>query len=186
MMKKLSYALTFATIAVTILFASSVAANNKQDKDKMSEGMMDMSAMMNEPHHQLAMAYKENMVNFAKALQLATANTTTVDAPFARVVVTEMRRSFDQMQEHHHSHMKLMDEKMKMNMADMMKTMETQVGAIKDDLAALEKEVQASAPDSKNISKYVEDLLKNCDSMSKMHDDKMEHKMGAPNEHKLN
>ena len=192
-MKKLTYVMTLATIAATILITGAVEATSKQDKDKMSQGMMDMSAMMNEPHHQLAMAYKENMVNFAKALRQATTDTNTVDVTLARVMVTEMRRSFDQMQEHQQDHMKAiddkmkaMDEKMKANMADMMKQMDAQTAAIKGDLEALDKEVQTSAPDSKRISSYVEDILKNCDSMSKMHGDMMEHKMAVPKDHKMN
>src|ERR1039458_2905043 len=175
------------------LLAAARTALSQQDKDKMSQGMMDMSAMMNEPHHQLAMAYKENMVNFAKALRQATTDTNTVNAPFARDAVAEMKRSFDQMQEHQQDHMKTMDdkmkamdEKMKTNMAGMMKQMEAQTGAIKEDLAALDKEVQTSAPDSKRISSYVDDILKNCDSMSKMRGDMMQHKMDEPKDHKMN
>jgi len=193
MMTKLSYSATFATIAATILIASAVAATSQQDKDKMSQGMMDMSAMMNEPHHQLAMAYKENLLNFAKALRQATTDTNTVNASFARDAVAEMKRSFDQMQEHQQNHIKAMDgktkamdEKMKADMAGMMKDMDTKTAAIKEDLAALDKEVQTSAPDSKRISSYVDDILKNCDSMSKMHGDMMQHKMEEPKDPKVN
>jgi|CZKC01.1.fsa_nt_gi hypothetical protein len=192
-MKKLFYVIALLAIVATTSIAGAVAATSQQDKDKMSQGMMDMSAMMNEPHHQLAMAYKENMVNFAKALRQATTDTNTVNAPFARDAVAEMKRSFDQMQEHQQDHMKTMDdkmkamdEKMKTNMAGMMKQMEAQTGAIKEDLAALDKEVQTSAPDSKRISSYVDDILKNCDSMSKMRGDMMQHKMDEPKDHKMN
>jgi hypothetical protein len=192
-MKKLFYLIALSAVAATTLIAGAVGTGARQDKDKMSQGMMDMPAMMNEPHHQLAMAYKENMVNFAKALRQATTDTNTVNTPFARVAVAEMKRSFDQMQEHRQEHMKAMDgkmkamdEKMKTDMAGMMKDMDTKTAAIKEDLAALDKEVDASAPDSKRISSFVDDILKNCDGMSKMHGDSMEHKMTDPKDHKMN
>jgi hypothetical protein len=133
------------------------------------------------------------MINFAKTLRQATSDTVTVNAPFARSAVAEMRRSFDQMQQHHRDHMsamdgkiKAMDEKMQAHMADMMKKMEAQESAIKDDLAALDKEAQATAPGSKRIASYVDDILKNCDDMSKMHDEKMDHKIAESKDHKMN
>lgn len=192
-MKKMSYAVTLVTIAAAFFIASAVAAPTQQDKDRMSPGKMDMSAMMSEPHHQLAMAYKENMVNFAKALQQATAGTGVVNVPFARAAVAEMRRSFDLMQQHHMDHMKAMDgkmkdmdDKMKSDMAGMKKDMEAHEMAIKDDLIALEKEVQSVAPDSGKISSYVGDLLTNSDAKCKMCADMMEHKMADPKDHNMN
>jgi hypothetical protein len=82
--------------------------------------------------------------------------------------------------------MKTMDEKMKAQMADMMKQMDAHHSAIQKHLAALDKEVQTSAPDSKNISKYVAEILKDCDAMPKMHGGAMEHKMAGPKDHKMN
>jgi hypothetical protein len=186
MMNMRRHTMLMAAIGLAILAASGIAATAQQKQDEMSQRMMDMSAMMNEPHHQLAMAYKENLVNFAKALHQQAADTITVNPQFARDAVGEMRRSFDQMLGHHQDHMKTMDEKMKERMADMKKKMDAQCDAIKDDLAALDKEAQTSAPDSKTISRYVDDILKNCDSMSKMHDDMKDREMAPPKEHKMN
>jgi hypothetical protein len=192
-MKKLFYAIALSAIVTTTLIAGAVATNAQQEKDKMAPGMMDMSAMLNEPHHQLAMAYQQNMVNFAKALRQATTDTTTVNAPFARAAVAEMKRSFGQMQEHHQDHMKAMDgkmkamdEKMKADMDGMMKDMDIKTAAIKEDLSALDKEAETSAPDSKKISSFVDDILKNCDGMSKMHGGTMDHKMPESKDHKMN
>jgi len=190
-MKKLSYVVTLATIAATILIVSGAAAINQQEPSGMppsskqsqgkmprhEQGMMDMSAMRQEPHHVLAMAYQDNLVNFAKALRHHAAEAKTVNPEFARAAVAEMKRSFDQMQQHHRDHMKTMDEKMKAQMADMMKQMDSHQSAIQEFLAELDKEVQTSAPDSKSISKYVAEILKHCDSMAKMHGKTMEHKM---------
>jgi hypothetical protein len=186
MMKMRPHKAILAVIGFAIITAGGLKAAPQQKQTEMPKGMMDMSAMMNEPQHQLAMAYKENLVNFAKALHQQAADTNTVSPQFARDAVAEMKRSFDQMQEHLQDHMKTVDEKMKAHMADMMKKMDAQCDAIKDDLAALDKEVQTSAPDSKTVSKYVDDILKNCDDMSKMHDDMMTHEMAMPKDHKMN
>lgn len=196
MTKKLSYLVALATFAATILTVSGAAAISQQGHSGMpssskpsqgtmpqhQHGMMDMSAMKQEPHHVLAMAYKDNLVNFAKALHHHAAMAKTVNAEFARAAVAEMRRSFDQTQQHHQAHMKTMDEKMKAQMADMMKQMDAHHAAIQEHLTALDKEVQTSAPDSKSISTHVAELLKHCEGMSKMHGGAMDHKMAGPKE----
>jgi hypothetical protein len=194
MIKARPYTMILAVISLTILITSGVAATSQpkqgeMPKGKMSknrQGMMGMSAMRKEPHHLLAMAYKDNLVNFAKALRQQAAVTKTVNPEFARAAVAEMRRGFDQMQQHHQDHMKTMDEKMKAQMADMMKQMDAHHLAIKEHLAALDKEVQTSTPDAKSISKYVAEILKHCDGMAKMHAGTMEHKMAGPKDHKMN
>ena len=185
-MRKLSYGVTLATIAAAILIVSAVAATSQQKPGEMPHGKMDMSAMKQEPHHLLAMAYRDNLVNFANALRQQAAAAATVNPEFARAAVAEMKRSFDQMQKHHQDHMKTMDENMKAQMAEKMKQMDAHHSAIQDFLAALDKEAQTSAPDSKSISKYVAEILKHCDGMGKMHGGAMEHKMAAPKEHKMN
>ena len=194
MIKTRPYTMILAVISLTILITSGVAATSQQKQGEMpkgqmpqhQQGMMDMSAMKQEPHHLLAMAYKDNLVNFAKALRQEAVEPKTVNPEFARAAVAEMKRSFDQMQQHHQDHMKTMDEKMKVQMADSMKQMDAHHSAIQGFLAALDKEVQTSAPDSKSISKYVAEILKHCDGMSKMHAGTMEHKMAGPKEHKMN
>lgn len=182
-----------AIVGFVLLIPGAAAATRHQDTGGMPQGtmsknqggMMDMSAMMQEPHHQLAMAYKQNLKNFAKALRDEAAKTTTVNPEFVRDAVSEMKRSFDLMQQHHQDHRKKMDDKMKAHMSDMMKQMEAQDSAIQEALAGLDKEVQNSAPDSKNISNYVATILKNCD-MSKMHGEMMKHPMAQPTDHKMN
>ena len=199
MMKKLSYKVTLATIAATILMVSGAAAITQQEHSGMppssqpsqgtkphhQQGMMDMSAMMQEPHHVLAMAYKDNLMNFAKALHHEASQTKPMNPEFAREAVAEMKRSFGQMQQHHRDHMKTMDmntmdDKMKAKMADRMKQMDAHHSAIQEHLDALDKEAHTSAPDSKSIAAHVAELLKQCDGMSKMHGGAMDHKMADP------
>ena len=198
MKKTLSCVAPLATIAATILIVNGAAASSQQmpdgmppsskpSQDKMpqhQQGMMDMSAMMQEPHHVLAMAYKDNLANFAKALRQEAVETKTVNPEFARAAVAEMKRSFDQMQQHHQDHMKTMDEKMKAQMADRMKQMDAHHSAIQEHLDALDKEAHTSAPDSKSIATHVAELLKQCDSMSKMQSGMMNHKMAGPTNQK--
>ena len=118
-------------------------------------------------------------MTFAKTLRDGTADATAVDAVFARAAVEEMTRSFAQMQVHHLDHMKTMDDKMKVQMADMMKQMDKHHAAIQEHLTALEKDVQATAPDAKSITTHVTAIITQCDGMSKMQAGTMEHKMGG-------
>jgi len=199
MIKKLSYVVTLATIAATILIASGAAAISQQghsgmpQRSKQSQGgmpqhrqsMRDMSAMMQDPQYVLAMAYKENLVNFAKALHHEAHQTKPINPEFARAAVAEMRRSFDLMLEHHQDQMKAMDEQWKSRMADTMEQMDAHHAAIGEHLTALEREVQAAAPDEKGVSEHVAEILKQCDRMSKMHGRTMKHKMATPKDHKM-
>ena len=80
---------------------------NAKDKAAMG-GMKDkmaMSGMMEGPHHALAMAYRDNLVTFAKALRGQVTHAKAVDLDLARPAVAGMRRSFDQMKEHHQAQM---------------------------------------------------------------------------------
>jgi hypothetical protein len=198
MTHKRSYAVLLATIAATTLIESGAASINqqghsgmllsdRQSQGKMSEhqpGMMDMSAMKQEPHHLLAMAYKDNLVNFANALRQEAAESKTVDAGFARAVVAEMKRDLNQMRRHHQDHMKTMDEPMKVHMADMMKQMDAHHSAIQEHLTALDRDVHTSAPDAKSISMHVAGILEHCDGMSGMRTGTMEHEMAGPKDRK--
>jgi len=195
---KLSHVVPLAGIATVILSVSGIAAmaqqggSGKPASEKPSPAtvhqhqhdMMDMSAMKQEPHHVLAMAYKDNLVTFCTALRNHANEAKQVNTEFARAAVAEMKRSFDKMQQHHSDHMKTMDDKMKAQMADRMKQMDAHHASIQEDLAALDKEVNNSAPDAKSISKYSSDLLKQCDAMSAMHGASMEHKMAQPKDQK--
>jgi polyhydroxyalkanoate synthesis regulator phasin len=129
---------------------------------------MDMSSMMNEPHHALAMAYMQNISTFAKTLHTQAEGSGPLNAKFARAAVAEIKRSLDQMEEHHGEHMKTMSEEMRSHMAAMMKDMEMHRSMLKDAVSALEKDVRADHPDSKQITADSDNVLKHLDEMSKM------------------
>jgi hypothetical protein len=201
-MKTRAYAVILVAIILTVLRVSGAVAIGQQEKggtpqsSKPSQGKMphhppgtmgmDKSAMMQEPHHVLAMAYKDNLVNFAKVLHHEANQTKPINPGFARAAVAEMRRSYDQMLEHHRDHMKAMDEQMKSRMADMMKQMDAHHAGVGEHLTALEKVVHAAAPDAKGISEHVAEILKQCDGMAKMHGGAMGHKMAGPKDDKMN
>ena len=58
-----------------------------------------------------------------------------------------------------------------------MKDMETHRSMLKNEVSALEKDVRAEQPDSKQVAADSAKVLKHLDEMSKMHDDKMKKKM---------
>ena len=128
--------------------------------------------MMNEPHHALAMAYMENIGTFAKTLNTQAEVSSPLDAKFARAAVAEMKRSLDQMEDHHGAHMKTMSAEMRSHMATMVKDMEMHRTMLKNAVSALEKDVRADHPDSKQIATDSDKILKHLDEMSKMQNDK--------------
>lgn len=128
----------------------------------------DQMMMANEPHHALAMAYHQNMATFAKALQEQTARASSVNVEFARAAVAEMRRSCDQMKQHHQGHMQTMSTEMHTKMSGMMKQMETHQTELNTQLTALEQEVQLSTPDAKKVSTLAASVNSHLDAMSKM------------------
>jgi pheromone shutdown protein TraB len=190
-MKTKAYATILAVIALMLFKAVGALAQTEhqhdakkpspstQDKKPMQHDMakMDMSSMMNEPHHALAMAYMQNIGTFAKTLHHQAEGSSPLNAKFARAAVVEIKRSLDQMEEHQGERMKMMSEEMRSKMAAMMKDMDMHHSMLKDAVSALEKDVKADQPDSKQVAADSANVLKHLDEMSKMHDDKKGMKM---------
>ncbi len=130
--------------------------------------MQGMSGMMAGPHHVLAMAYRDNLATFARALQRQVAQAKTVDLDLARPAVAEMRRSLDQMQQHHQAQMAMMQDHSMPSMSATRQDMATHLAALGAHLTALESEVNASAPDPKKVTEHTTEILKQCAGMSAM------------------
>jgi|KBSSwiStaDraftv2_1062776.scaffolds.fasta_scaffold110895_2 hypothetical protein len=130
--------------------------------------MHGMGMMMNMPHHVLAMAYRDNLVTFAKALRGQVAQSKSVNVDLARPAVAEMRRSFDQMKQHTGAQMSIMSDSAKKAMAGMMQGMETHTSALAGHLSALESEVGGNAPDPAKVSEHTSEILKQCAAMAAM------------------
>ncbi len=159
---------------------TTTAMPSHQADMKAKPGMGDM---MSGPHHALAMAYRDNLTTFTRAVQRQAAGAKTIDLDLARPAVVEMRRSFDQMQLHHKAQMSMMSDDMKPMGSDamkhptstsmkpmmaMMEEMETHVTALAEHLTALEAEVNASVPSPKSVSGHTAEILKHCADMSGM------------------
>ena len=162
----------------TLVVASAIGAAAQHEHHtqpaQQKPASMDMGKMMQEPRHVLAMAYMQNLAAFAKALHDQTDSTKTVDGEFARVAVSEMRRSFDAMQQHMADHMKSMPGDMQSHMGMMMQAMDTHLSAIKQSLTALEREIQADTPSATTISASAGEIVKHIGEMGHSHG---EHKM---------
>jgi hypothetical protein len=132
------------------------------------EGMKGMQGMMEGPHHVLAMAYRDNIATFARALRSQVDRSKTVNLDLARPAVSEMRRSFDQMKQHHQAQMSMMGDQARPAMSGTMQQMETRLATLNEHLTALESEVNASTPDPKKVSVHTSEILKQCAGMSAM------------------
>lgn len=165
-----------ALLALVLAAAIGAVAQHAQHtkKDQQKSGSMDMSKMMQDPHHVLAMAYMQNLATFSRALRDQVDSTKTVDSEFGRASVSEMRRSFDAMQQHMAVHMKSMPADMQSHMGKMMQGMDTHISAIKQSLTALEREIQADAPSASKISGAAGEIVKHIEEMGHSHG---EHKM---------
>ena len=174
-MKTKAYTSILAAIAL-MLFGAVGALAQMEHQDSAQKprphdmSKMDMSAMMNEPHHVLAMAFMQSIGTFAKTLQDQAVGSGPLDTQFARDAVAEIRRSFDEMEKHHGEHMKMMSDEMRTQMAPMMKDMMMHHSMLKDAVSALEKDVAAEHPDAKQVAADSASILEHLDKMSKMHD----------------
>lgn len=168
----LSPALLILSIGVLTLGATNAQSRGvtahpaSQGKQAMPHAhMMDMG---NEPHHVLSMAYHHNLATFAGALRDLTAKATSVNVDFARSASSEMRRSFDQMKQHHQECMQTMSAEQHAMMKDAMEQMDTHHTELNNQLTALDREVQLDAPDPKKVSALAVSITSHLDAMAKM------------------
>lgn len=150
--------------AVVMLAGQGMAAG--QAGGMGAGGMQGMKQqMMQSPHVKLAMAYKKNLQNFARALKAEVTATGKVDKQFAEQAVGEMRRSFEQMKKQHDEQMGMMSDEMRQQMGDKMKMMQDRLAMAQQHLDQLEGEVKADAPDPKKVVSEVNQILNQCDMM---------------------
>ena len=184
MTRKHSAAAAAAALVALLMSGASatvMAQNTKAKTDKMpqhQEGMKGMTGMMGGPHHVLAMAYRDNLATFARALRGQVNQSKSVNLDLARPAVAEMRRSLSQLQEHHQAHMRAMtsantDSAMPGNRL----RMETRLTALGEHLTALESAVNASAPDYRQVAEHATKILNQSASMSSMPDKAKPHQM---------
>ena len=179
-MKTKRYLLTLVlTLAMLVGGALGIEAQHRhqQSKNEASEskmgnmqGMkMDMAKMKQSPHHKLMMAYMKSMSAFATTLRDQAVKPGALDVDFARAAVAELRHCLDAMEAIHQKHMENMTAEMKSKMQMMMEKMAQQGAMVKEQVSALEADVQADKPDSKQVAAHSNALLKHFGMMSNMH-----------------
>ena len=162
--------LLISVLTVAVLLAGSAIGIFAQSKmDKMKGKSMDMAKMMKAPHHMLMMAHQKSMSEFAKALHHQAMMAKALDVEFARAAVSELRRNLDAMDAIHQKHMQTMSAEMKLKIQAKMEKMDKNRSMVKDQVSALETDVQADTPDSKQVAMHANALLKHFGMMSKMH-----------------
>ena len=177
-------ALLSATAIMLVLVIPSAAwAQHKhqqsgQPKPGKAGMQSEMSMMMKSPHHMLVTAYMESMANFAKTLRDQAVKPAALDVEFARAAVAELRHNLDAIEAVHQQHMQGMSAEMKAKMETMstemkskkmmMEKMEKDRATLKDQVSALETDVQGT-PDNKQVLADTDALLKHLGMMSKMH-----------------
>jgi hypothetical protein len=143
---------------------------------KMDMRMM-MAMMMKSPDHKLMAAYMKSMSAFAMSLRDQAMKPNTIDAEVARATVAELRHILDAMEALHQKHMQSMSAEIQAKMKMMMEKMEKDSAEIKNQVIALETNVQADKPDSAQITEHANALLKHLGMMLKMHVPGKAHKM---------
>ena len=171
-------ALLSATAIMLVLLVPSAAwAQHKhtqsgQKKPGMAgmAGMKsEMARMMKSPHHLLMTAHMKSMAGFARTLRDQAVKPEALDVEFARANVAELRHNLDAMEAIHQKHMDAMSAEMKSKMQMMMEKMDKERSMVKDQVSALETDVQSNTPDSKQVAAHANALLKHFGMMSKMH-----------------
>jgi septation ring formation regulator EzrA len=168
-------ALLSATAIMLVLLIPSAAwaqhkhAQSGPKKAGMTGMKSEMSKMMKSPHHLLMTAHMKTMSEFARTLRGQAVKPEALDVEFARAAVAELRHNLDAMEAIHQKHVQAMPAEMKSKMQTMMEKMDKERAKLKDQVTAIETDVQADKPDSKQVSADTNALLKHLGMRSKMH-----------------
>jgi hypothetical protein len=161
---------TAAIMLVLVIPPAAWAQHKHTHSGQKKAGMTtEMSQMMKSPHHMLMTAHMKSMSEFARTLRDQAVKPKALDVDFARAAVAELRHDLDAMEAIHQKHMQTMSAEMQSKMQMMMEKMDKDRSMVKDQVSALETDVQADKPDSKQVSAHSNALLKHLGMMSKMH-----------------
>lgn len=115
----------------------------------------------------IAMAYRESVTVFARALRQHAEQSGAVNGDFARDMVAEIRRGIEQMERHQQEHLDAMTPEARAQTGATMKQTEPHRAGVKGTLEALERETGVEAPDRARVSQLAGELLRHFDEMSK-------------------
>lgn len=142
--------------------------HSKMDHSKMDHSTMDMrqpglagmSKMSEESRHALVVTYAQSIGTFAKTLRDKVQSTQTVGASFALGVVDEMKRSLDAIEQQHREHSAGMPVSTQSQMSAMMQEMQTRISALRQNLTALERDLQAEAPATSSVLQRADEIIR--------------------------
>lgn len=126
-----------------------------------------MSKMTGDSRHALAMAHAQGIGTFAKTLRDQVQSTQTVKADFALIMVDEMKRNLDAIEQHHREHGTNMPASTGSQMGAMMREMQASVTAIRQSLFALEQELRGEAPAASTVIRRADEIIRLTGEMSK-------------------
>lgn len=174
---------TIAIMLVVLMLSAAWAQNKHKQTGQKKAGMTgmksEMSMMMKSPHHMLMTAHMKTMSQFARTLRDQAMKPEALDVEFARAAVAELRHNLDAIEAIRQKHMQTMSPEMKSKMEAMsaemkskmqmmMEKMDADRAKLKEQVSALETDVQADQPDSGQVAAHTNALLKQLGMMSKM------------------
>lgn len=186
-MKRKAYTTILIFVALTVFGAISASAQDqhrlglgdrkvstqvsrkKQENLPINTLKIDTSAKMQEPHHVLAMAYRQTIRTFAQALLDQAQSNGALSADFARAAVTEMNRNFDSSEDHYKQHMKPTNSDARLMTASAIKEMDINRSRLKDAIDILEKGVENYTLNSKQIAIDSAEVIRHLDEISKIY-----------------
>jgi hypothetical protein len=128
---------------------------------------MGMSKMTGGSRHALAMAHAQSIGTFAKTLRDQVQSTQTVKADFALIMVDEMKRNLDAIEQHHREHGTSMPVSAQPQMGTMMQQMQAQISALRQSISTLEQDLRTEMPTASKVLQPLDEIIRLTGEMSK-------------------
>lgn len=126
---------------------------------------MTMAEMKNSPHHSIMMAYRQNVLTFAKALRDMSKSAQLQDPGLAREALAEIKRGMERMEGLHQSQAGKMSVEMRDMMKPMMEKMQADRAAMSEHVLALGNALEAATPDAREVEKHANALVSQLEKM---------------------
>lgn len=136
----------------------------QQMKQLMLKDPQLMKEIMADPNHALAMAYRKNLLSFAKALKMAATQGDTVSPQVAQTAVGEMKRSADLLEKQHSAVLSSLPEEKRSRLGDLPKLMDQHLVDVKAGIRNLEKLAKADPVPSKALMDVLQKLSAACEA----------------------
>ena len=142
--------------------------HSKMDHSTMDHSKMDMrqpgsaevSRMSEASRHALVLTYAQSIGTFAKTLRDKVQSTQRVDTGFALGIVDEMKRNLEAIEQQHKEHSVGMPVSTQSQMSTMMQEMQNRISALRQNLTALERELQAEAPATSTVLQRADEIIR--------------------------